>query len=99
MCYLLQFDPHSDPLGQAVVPPLTDEETGAQGLNGSPKVKCLPSPCGLHCLHFPVARLARLFATASLPFHPRSLRLVLGACHPIGVHQMFLDGQLVPLSA
>lgn len=59
MYYLLQFDPHSDPLGQAVVPPLTDEETGAQGLNGSPKVKChlrcLPSPCGLHCLHFPVA--------------------------------------------
>lgn len=38
MCHLLRFDPRSDPLGQAVFPHLTDEEAGAQRVNGSPQV-------------------------------------------------------------
>lgn len=37
-CRLLRFDPRSDPVGQAVFPHLTDEEAGAQRVNGSPKV-------------------------------------------------------------
>lgn len=37
-CGLLRFDPHSSPLGQAVFPHLTDEEAGAQRVNGPPKV-------------------------------------------------------------